>query len=153
MKQMCEPGFTDPNFPSHVVYGAGVDYANPPWEELAGLIDMGLFEQCVHALCQLWTASGTKALVILPAENLADHQYHAWMGHSRERTIAFNAIWRGMFDLYPCVSLVESQELHGPDEVKDVNHLLPGAVRKFSALIDLWYDQLTAESLPETLAA
>ncbi|NIJ09605.1 FkbH-like protein [Sphingomonas vulcanisoli] len=153
MRQMCEPGFADPAFPAHVVYGAGVDYESPRWDALADLLDNGLFAQCVHALCQLWTASGTRALVILPAENLVDHQYYPWMGISRARTIAFNAIWREMFDIYPCVSLVESQELHAPDEVKDVNHLLPGAVRKFAALIDLWYDQLAAENVPEMLAA
>lgn len=153
MQQMCRPGFADPGFPPHVVFGAGVDYANTPWGDLAELLDMGLFEQCVDALCQLWTASGTKALVILPAENLADHQYHPWMGHSRERTIAFNAIWRGTFDRYPCISLVESQELHASEEVKDVNHLLPGAVRKFAALIDIWYAQVSAENPIEALAA
>ena len=153
MKQMCQPDFADPNFPPFVVYGAGADYESPRWGDLAELLDIGLYEKCVDALCQLWAARGVTALVILPSEDLADAQYHPWMGIGRDRVRHCNGLWRAAALRHHYISLLESHHVHGPDEVRDVNHLRPAAMRKIAAQIDRWYDQVSGESLMRTLAA
>jgi FkbH-like protein len=129
----------DPVFPPFVVYGAGPDYGDPPWRNLAPFMEHGLYVSCVERLCQLAVAQGSKLLVILPPENLTDHQYHPWMNLTRERVIRFNAVWRDAFATFP-IAMLEVEQLHGPEEMVDVNHHHPASLRKIAETIDEWLE-------------
>lgn len=129
--------------PPYLVYGAGIDYCNPPWGDLAEKLDTGLYELCLQKLCEIVAARGIEMLVLLPPENLGFDKYHPWMGLSRERVARFNELWRGAFDVYPGLSVAEIDLLHGPEEMRDVNHHYPSSLQKIGQLVDLWYAQVS----------
>ena len=140
----------DPDFPPYLIYGAGPDYGDPPWGDLAPLLDLGVFVDSVERLCRLAMARGCQLLVILPPGNLRDDQYHPWMNLTRDRVMRFNAVWRAAFSIFP-IATIEVEQVHGPEEMVDVNHHHPGSLKKIAALIDEWVGMVSAD--PVDLAA
>lgn len=143
LRDFCAGNYDAAAFPPYLVYGAGIDYCDPPWGDLADQLDSGLYEESLQKLCAFVAAQGIEMLVLLPPENLGFHQYHPWMGLTRERVARFNELWRGAFDVYPGLSVAEIDLLHGPEEMKDVNHHHPSSLQKIAQLVDYWHAQLS----------
>jgi FkbH-like protein len=143
-------------FPPYLVYGAGNDYCDPAWDDLAQVLDYDLFASCVERFCRFVVSRGIEVLVLLPSENLKSEQYPCAIGATRERVARFNTVWRAAFDAYSGLSVAEIELLHGPEEQTDINHHHPGALQKIAQLVDYWHAQVTAakaEAGDENLAA
>jgi len=154
LRRFHDMSFDPAEFPPYLVYGAGIDYINPVWGDLADKIDLGLYQDCVQRFCEFIASRGIEMLVVLPPENLGFDKYLARLGISRERVARFNELWRGAFDIYPGLSVAEIDLLHGPEEMKDVNHHYPTSLRKIAQLMDYWYGQVsTARDEAEQRAA
>lgn len=137
------------SLPPFIVYGAGTDYRNEAWGALAPLVDRDLYQSCVDRMCEHLEKRGTKMLVILPPENLAPHKYGA-KEIPRERTIAFNTIWRAAVERYTCVTTLDVQGICSANDLVDVNHHRPAALETIARWIDVWYAHVKAM---ETVAA
>lgn len=125
-----------------LIYGAGVDYSDPRWPGLADLIaDGGLFAGCVQMLCDKITAEGRRLLVILPPEDAPDGHYRPHMGHTRERTALFNAIWREVAAGHRGVTLFELTGYAGPQDMPDVSHYYAGFLQRLAGTVDDWIEK------------
>jgi hypothetical protein len=141
LRHMITGQIPDEPFAPLLVYGAGVDYSNPRWPDLVDLLeDQGLFEGCVHLLCERVSADGARMLVILPPEDARDGQYRAHMGHTRARTIAFNALWRAIAQRHPDIEIFELTGFAGPDDMPDVSHYYAGFLQRLAGVIDDWIE-------------
>ncbi|WP_353203147.1 hypothetical protein [Sphingomonas sp.] len=170
MRSLWDGSFTHMPLPDYLVYGAGTDYINTPWQDVTGSLgqggtydrfrnpgedlrsqlDGGLYEACVTHLCNHVFQTGKQLLVVLPSEALADGQYYPDHGLSRARATRFNAVWHRMFDRYPCISTLDSGLAIDPAEMIDVNHYTPSGLQRLAGIVDSWRDQVTA---PGRLAA
>ncbi len=128
------------SYPPYLVYGAGTDYKNESWPGLSHLLDNGLYRSCVARLCELLMQREINALIILPPENLVEHQYGP-EGLSRSRTMRYNALWREMMMQYPCLTVLEVEHVCAPEDMIDVNHHRPAGLNEVARWIDIWYDQ------------
>lgn len=132
-------------FPQFLVYGAGIHYGDRSWRgDLSSQLDAGLYANCVERLCEFVVSRGIEMLVVLPPEDLGFDKYYPWMGLTRERVARFNELWRGAFDIYPGLSVAEIDLLHGPEEMRDVNHHYPTSLQKIAQLADYWYGSVSA---------
>ncbi len=143
-------GVAPPHFPPRLIYGAGVDYSNPRWPDLVDLIeDGGLFAGCVQLLCERVSADGGEMLVILPPEDSPDGHYRPHMGHTRERTALFNAIWRQIAGGHPGVELFDLTGFAQAADMPDVSHYYAGFLQRLAREVDDWIDRATpAQSAP-----
>ena len=143
LKDVLQDDFTNRPFPPFIVYGAGTDYFNVPWGDLFDLLDAGLYQLCVHRFARCVADRGIEMLVLLPPEDLPAAHYRLHWGQTPARIRAFNQIWRDAFDRHDGLTIGELARLQGPDELYDMNHHHPAALRKVSALIDYWYAQVS----------
>ena len=135
------------DFPPHIIYGAGIDYADRSWADLPVSMLDSAFDLSIYRMCNHLAREGVQALIILPPENLPDACYHL-EGHTRERTVRFNAYWRQYAILYACVTVLDIEEVCPPEEMIDPNHGRPEALKTLSMLIDVWYGQASGKTQP-----
>jgi FkbH-like protein len=128
----------DPQFLPRVVYGAGIDYSNPRWPDLVDLIDEGLFEACVELLCARVADGGHRMLVILPPEDAPEGHYRPHMGHTRERTVRLNALWRRIADVHDGIDVLELTGLARAADMPDVSHYYSGFLQRLAGVVDNW---------------
>ena len=132
-------------FPPYCVYHAGIDYCWVPWgASMAYNLDDGIYALYAEEFCRLIVNCGIQLLVILPPEKLPDAGYGSAPGATRDRTIRFNAFWRRAFEIYPGISFLDIDDLHGPEEMRDVNHHHPASLQKIAAMVDDWHGQVSA---------
>ncbi|HEY1125909.1 MAG TPA: hypothetical protein VGE65_09765 [Sphingobium sp.] len=115
-------------FPPMIVYGAGLDYQDDRWPDLANLLDCdGLLDACIQQFCERVAADRARMLVVLPsAGDLAIPTVHL-----RRRTIRFNAAWR------------DAAQLHANIELLDMPNVPAGGAVQLKCLagaIDDWSD-------------
>ena len=135
-------GLPPVRFAPLLVYGTGVEYSDPRWPDLVDLIaDGGLFAGCVQMLCERITQEGCAMLVILPPEDAPDGHYRAHMGHTRERTALFNAIWRHVAQDHPGITLFELTGFAGDQDMPDVSHYYAPFLQKLAGVVDGWIDR------------
>jgi len=79
-----------------------------------------------------------------PIDELDLSGYGSAPGATRDRTIRFNAFWRRAFEIYPGISFLDIDDLHGPEEMRDVNHHHPASLQKIAAMVDDWHGQVSA---------
>jgi hypothetical protein len=140
-----------PVFHPTLVYGAGADYSNPRWPELADLLDQSdLFEGCVELLCEKVERDGARMLVVLPPEDAPEPRYRPHIGHTRARTIRFNAVWREIVAAYPTIEIFELTGFARGDDMADVSHYYAGFLKRLSIVLDDWID---GKALPVAQAA
>ncbi|CAN5160906.1 hypothetical protein BH10PSE13_BH10PSE13_02010 [soil metagenome] len=138
---ISEPDGGDLGDAPTLVYGAGVDYSDPRWPDLVDLLeDEGLFEGCVHLLCERVALERRHMLVILPAEDAPERLYRPHMGHTRVRTVAFNALWRHAASVYPGIEVFEMTGFARTEEMSDISHYHPAFLRRLAGLLDGWID-------------
>lgn len=128
LARMIAGPMVDMNFPATIVYGAGIDYVDSRWPDLASLLDCeGLLEACIQQFCETVTMARARMLVILPsAGDLGIPTVQL-----RRRTIRFNAAWR------------EAAVLHPNVELLDMPNAPAGSALQFkciAAAIDDWVD-------------
>lgn len=132
-----------PAFAPYIVYGAGIDYKNEAWPaEQRPLIETGLYASAVMRLCDHWMQHGTQALILLPSETLPDDYYS--LDISLLRTIRCNRVWQEAADIYPCITLLEVDQVCDAEEMVDVLHHRPAALQTISSLIDVWYEAVSS---------
>lgn len=104
LARMIAGPMVDMNFPATIVYGAGIDYVDSRWPDLASLLDCeGLLEACIQQFCETVTMARARMLVVLPsAGDLGIPTVQL-----RRRTIRFNAAWREAAMLHPNVELLD----------------------------------------------
>jgi hypothetical protein len=129
LSRMIAGPMVDMTFPATLVYGAGLDYVDGRWPDLADLLDCdGLLEACIHQLCERVTADRARMLVVLPsAGDTAIPTVHL-----RRRTIRFNAAWR------------DAAHRHANIDVLDMPHAPANSALQFrclAAAIDDWVDE------------
>lgn len=129
LSRMIAGPMVDMTFPPMIVYGAGLDYLDDRWPDLANLLDCdGLLEACIHQFCERVTADRARMLVVLPsAGDLAIPTVQL-----RRRTIRFNAAWR------------DAAQLHANIELLDMPIAPAGSALQFKCLasaIDDWADE------------
>ncbi|WP_404335526.1 hypothetical protein AB2M62_16460 [Sphingomonas sp. MMS12-HWE2-04] len=146
LRSVWDGSHVDQAYPSLVVYGAGIDYADPRWGELASAIDHGLYRECVRRFCAFIEAQGIRALIVLPPDNAADGLYRPHLNHSRDRTIRFNREWWTAAAQWKCIDIVDLSQADGAD-MADVSHYRPGLLRELAETIDGWLDAAAATSL------
>lgn len=128
LSNMISGPMEETRFPATLVYGAGVDYEDGRWPDLADLLDdEGLLEACIHLFCERVAAASARMLVVLPsAGDLAIPTVQL-----RRRTIRFNAAWRDAALSHPNI------------EIMDLPQGLPGSamqMRVLAGAIDDWVD-------------
>jgi len=144
-------GLSEPVFAPLLVYGAGVDYSDPRWPGLIDLLpDGGLFAGCVQMLCDRVTAEGRRMLVILPAEDAPDSHYRPSIGHTRERTALFNAIWRHNAAGHGGVTLFDLSGFATAEDMPDVSHYYAGFLQRLAGVVDDWVDQNGQDTQPQS---
>ncbi|MDE2405642.1 MAG: HAD family hydrolase [Sphingomonadales bacterium] len=121
-----------------MVYGAGIDYSDPRWPELADLIDDGLYEACADLLCAHVNDNGARLLVLLPVEDAAEERYRPHMGHTRDRTIRFNRVWRALAARHPGIDLFDMTGFARADDMTDVSHYHARFLRRLAGEVDRW---------------
>lgn len=144
-------GEPEEELPPYIVYGAGIDYKDEAWPEaLVEVLDEGLYSSCVMLMAAYLTRRGSQALIFLPPENLAESLYNL-PGVTRMRVLRYNDIWREAAGMFPCLSIVGADEVCTPEEMVDVNHHRPAALQTISALVDVWFEAVSAvdEALPD----
>jgi FkbH-like protein len=134
---------TGEDLPPYLAYGAGTDYKDEAWAELAHLLDQGLYQTCLQRMCDAIQKRGINLLVLLPPENLPAHLYGP-EGLTRERTIRYNALWRSAVQQYPCVTTLDVQGICSPEDMVDVNHHRPAALETVAKWVDIWYSHVKA---------
>lgn len=139
------------DFPPFIVYGAGIDYGDRNWAGLPTAMFESSYELSLSRLCEHLTRKNVQALIFLPPEGLAPEHYPL-EGHTPQRTMTLNALWREYAALYPCVTVLDMDEICAPDEMVDVNHAKPEALQTLSALIDVWYEHASAPAEAEEAA-
>lgn len=104
LARMIAGPMVDMNFPATIVYGAGIDYVDSRWPDLANLLDCeGLLEVCIQQFCESVSMARARMLVVLPsAGDLGIPTVQL-----RRRTIRFNAAWREAAMLHPNVELLD----------------------------------------------
>jgi FkbH-like protein len=142
LKKFNGSSIQDEIFPPYLIYGAGIDYKDEAWGDLAHRLDQGMYQSCLDRMCDHLEKLGTKMLVILPPETLHPHQYGP-DGLNLERTINFNALWRSAAQKYTSITTLDVQEVFSPAEVVDVNHHRPAALKAIAHWIDVWYLDLS----------
>ncbi|MBO9574472.1 MAG: hypothetical protein J7494_01925 [Sphingobium sp.] len=144
-------GPMDEAFAPTLVYGAGVDYADPRWPDLADLLEgEGLFEGCVQLMCERVTSDGSTMLVVLPAEDAPDGHYRQHIGHTRARTVMFNAIWRSAARFHATIQIFELTGFVRPEDAPDAGHFHAGFLQTLAGVVDGW---LEGKGLPVARAA
>jgi hypothetical protein len=133
-------------YPRHVVYGAGIDYSDPRWPDLAGLLDQGLYRHCVDAFCAFFAEQGVRVLVVLPPDNAADALYRPELNHTRERSQRFNQDWWAAAARWPGIDIVDLGQAD-PADMADVSHYRPNLLRELAETIDDWLDAVEARAL------
>jgi FkbH-like protein len=123
---------------ARMIYGAGIDYSDPRWPGLVDLVEDGLFEACVELSCAQITDAGAKLLVILPPEDAPEALYRHGMGHTRERTILFNNIWRRQAATWEGIDLFELTRFITPADMADVSHYYAGFLQRLAGVVDRW---------------
>jgi FkbH-like protein len=141
LKRFADETVDDADLPPFLAYGAGTDYKDEAWPELAHLLDGELYQTCLQRMCERIQKRGINLLVLLPPENLPGHQYGP-EGLTRERTIRYNALWRDAVQQYPCVTTLDIQEICGPEAMVDVNHHRPAALETVARWVDIWYSHV-----------
>jgi len=145
-------GLPEPEFAPLMVYGAGVDYSDPRWPDLVDLIaDGGLFAGCVQMLCERVAAEGRRMLVILPPEDAPDGHYRPHMGHTRDRTALFNAIWRQQAASHRAITLFDLTGFALASDMPDVSHYYAGFLQRLAGVVDDWIDA-ASQPLPSASA-
>jgi len=129
-----------PQFTPRMIYGAGIDYSDPRWPELADLIEDGLFECCVELLCARVSSDAAQLLVILPSEDAPEAYYRPHIGHSRARTVLFNQIWRNAAAAHPGVEIFELTGFAQTADMSDVSHYHAGFLKRLAVVVDGWID-------------
>jgi hypothetical protein len=143
-------GLPQPAFAPVNIYGAGVDYSDPRWPDLADLLaDGGLFAGCVQLLCARMTAEGRRMLVILPPEDAPDAHYRPHMGHTRERTALFNAIWRQTAAGHDGITLFDLTGFATPADMPDVSHFYAGFLQRLAGVVDPWIEAQGAPGITQ----
>jgi hypothetical protein len=132
LARMIAGPMVDMNFPATIVYGAGIDYVDSRWPDLANLLDCeGLLEACIQQFCESVTMASARMLVVLPsAGDLGIPTVQL-----RRRTIRFNAAWR------------EAAQLHANIDVLEMPNAPAGSALQFKCLagaIDDWADEREA---------
>ncbi len=104
LSRMIAGPMVDMHFPTTIVYGAGIDYVDSRWPDLANLLDCeGLLEACIQQFCESVTAARARMLVVLPcAGDLAIQTVQL-----RRRTIRFNAAWRDAAHSLPNIDILD----------------------------------------------
>jgi FkbH-like protein len=139
-----------PQFTSRMVYGAGVDYSDPRWPNLADLIEGGLFQACVELLCARVCTNAAHLLVILPTEDAPDAYYRPHMGHTRERTILFNQIWRNAAAAHEGVEIFELAGFAQTADMSDVSHYHASFLKRLAGVVDRWIDATEQREEPRS---
>ena len=132
LARMIAGPMVDMNFPETIIYGAGIDYVDSRWPDLANLLDCeGLLEACIQQFCESVTMARARMLVVLPsAGDLGIPTVQL-----RRRTIRFNAAWR------------DAAMLHANVDIVEMPHAPTGSVQQFKLLatmIDGWADEREA---------
>jgi hypothetical protein len=132
LARMISGPMVDMKFPPTLVYGAGLDYVDGRWPDLADLLDCdGLLEACIHQFCERVTADRARMLVVLPsAGDIAIPTVQL-----RRRTIRFNAAWR------------DAAHRHANIDVLDMPHAPANSAFQFrclAAAIDDWVEERQA---------
>ena len=136
------PGLADPfDFPSTLVYGAGIDYSDPRWPGADHLLDGGLYDACVDLFCEKVASSNSNALVILPPEDAEASRYRDHMGHTWRRTCDFNQIWRKAAERNPNIELLDLTGFVTDADMPDVSHYKAGFLKKLADRVDTWIEQ------------
>ncbi len=143
LASLVRPNMAQGRFPPYLVYTTGTDYADLPWGPIAEGLDDGLYELGVQRFAAFVADRGIEMLVLLPPDDQPDSFYEPEKGMSKDRTQRFNRLWRQAYQDYPGLSIGELGLVHGPDEMYDIHHHRPASLRKVSALIDLWYAQVS----------
>ena len=104
LSRMIAGPMVDMNFPATIVYGAGIDYVDARWPDLANLLDCeGLLEACIQQFCESVTMARARMLVVLPsAGDLGIPTMQL-----RRRTIRFNAAWRDVAHSLPNIDILD----------------------------------------------
>jgi FkbH-like protein len=125
--------------------GGGVDRLRTPTEDLRAHFEEGRYEICVKRFCDHVEATGRKLLVMLAPEGLPAGQYSGSDGLTLHRIRHFNNIWRRAFEIYPSVSVLDSDEAHGPGELNDLFHYSPTGIATLSMIVDTWHGMVAPE--------
>ena len=104
LSRMIAGPMVDLNFPKTIIYGAGIDYVDARWPDLANLLDCeGLLEACIQQFCESVTMARARMLVVLPsAGDLGIPTMQL-----RRRTIRFNAAWRDAAHSLPNIDILD----------------------------------------------
>jgi FkbH-like protein len=153
LKSFRNGTFAGQHYPPYVVYGAGIDYSDPRWDGEAEFLEVGMYAWCVQRMCAFLDERGITALIVLPPDNAADAQYRPHMGHTRERTQRFNAIWREAAAANPHVTLLDLSDVTGEHEMIDVSHYTAGLLQKIAQHVDAWYEGVTCSQQADRRAA
>jgi hypothetical protein len=132
LARMIAGPMVDMNFPATIVYGAGIDYVDSRWPDLANLLDCeGLLEACIQQFCESVTMARARMLVVLPsAGDLGIPTVQL-----RRRTIRFNAAWH------------EAALLHANVDIIEMPNAPAGSAQQckcLAAMIDDWADESEA---------
>lgn len=104
LARMIAGPMMDMRFPATIVYGAGIDYVDSRWPDLANLLDCeGLLEACIDQFCDTVTNARARLLVVLPsAGDLAIPTVQL-----RRRTVRFNAAWRDAAQTHANIGILD----------------------------------------------
>lgn len=139
LRQVVDDSHLAQDWPPQLVYGAGIDYSNPRWPDLADLLEQGLYEACVAKMCAFIAERGIRALIVLPPADAPEALYRPQMAHTRARTELFNAIWRDFAAACEGITLLDLSDFAEPHEMSDVSHYHAGLLMRIAGRIDDWY--------------
>lgn len=146
LRSVWDDSHREQAYPPYVVYGAGVDYTDPRWPDLAPMLDHGLYRECVRKFCAFLDAQGIRALIVLPPDNAPDAMYRPQMNQTRDRTMRFNREWWMAAAEWKCIDIVDLSQADSAD-MADVSHYRPNLLVELAETIDDWLDAAEAPAL------
>lgn len=139
LRSVWDDSHADQTYPPLVVYGAGIDYSDPRWGNLAAKLEHGVYRDCVHKFCVFLDTQGIRALIVLPPVNLPDPMYRPHMRHTRDRTARFNQEWWVAAEQWKCIDIVDLSQADDAD-MSDVSHYRPNLLRELAETVDDWLE-------------
>lgn len=143
MQLLLNDRHLEQHYPPFLVYAGTVDHTTPRWMEAGPDLEKGLYKNMVIKFCTFVEERNYKLLVTLPNENAPEEMYRPHFEQTRERTVAFNSIWREQAKSFPSISTLELSDIIMAKDMTNISHYYADAVKRIAESVDKWYEAET----------